>query len=91
MGYICKTTLKTASAEPTDGYSLACVIKADMSNMRGALRKGKGPKGMYWTLAFEVAIMFGGTELAASIVWEDAQVRLFLPRFSSLCCSLTIC
>lgn len=48
-----------------------------MSNMRGALRERKSTKGTFWILDLEVAIMFGTTELTASIVWKDAQVRIF--------------
>lgn len=60
--------------EIASGFSLACVIKADMSNMRGALAKFETKDGPYWKLDFEVGISFGTTELAANVVWTDAKV-----------------
>jgi hypothetical protein len=62
------------AGEIASAFSLACVIKADMSNMRGALTKFETKDGPYWKLEFEVGISFGTTELAANVVWTDAKV-----------------
>jgi hypothetical protein len=61
------------SGDMTTGFSLACVIQANLSNMRSSLQRRMGDKGPYWVLIFDIAISFGTTELKAAVVWEDSQ------------------
>jgi hypothetical protein len=56
------------------GVSLACVIEADLSNLRASLPIYGTKKKPFWKVNFEVGILFGATELAASIIWTDSQV-----------------
>lgn len=58
-----------------DKFSLVCTIEADISNMHGALTKHTGVRGPYWSLSFEIGLLFGTTELAAVIIWKDLNVR----------------
>lgn len=64
--------LLTPNGTLAEGFSLACTIEADISNMRGGLKQLNGPKGKYWALDFEVGILFGTTELAAVVIWKDS-------------------
>jgi hypothetical protein len=58
-----------------DGFALVCTIMADLSEISGYLEKHSGPRGDYWTVNFEVGILFGSTELAAILIWKDLNVR----------------
>jgi hypothetical protein len=54
------------------GFHKACVITADMSNMKKALSKyTTGRRGTYWAADYCIAIHFGKTELSAQLVWKD--------------------
>jgi hypothetical protein len=66
-----------------DGFVMVCTIMADLSQLSGHLTKLNGPRGVYWSLSFEVGILFGRTELAAILIWEDANVR-FVQSFTPL-------
>lgn len=69
-----------SSGQPVEGFTPACQIVADMSNMQGYLQRYEGIRGPFWALYFQVAIEFGGTELKASVIWEDNQVGIFKTR-----------
>jgi hypothetical protein len=66
--------LHTTPGETLDAFSLACVIKGEMSNMAGALVKTETTSGTFWKLNFGVGISFGATELSARLIWKNAQV-----------------
>ncbi|KAJ1303704.1 hypothetical protein OPQ81_008129 [Rhizoctonia solani] len=53
------------------GFEEVCKIEADLSGMRKALKKCRGPRGKYYILDFKVAIQFGDTELKAFLEWEQ--------------------
>jgi hypothetical protein len=71
-----------------DGFVPVCTIRADLSILSGHLEKRRGPRGDYWSLSFEIGILFGSTELAAMLIWKDLNVRFvqsfvaFLLKFS---------
>ncbi|CAE6485509.1 unnamed protein product [Rhizoctonia solani] len=53
-------------------FRKACTISADLRGLEGALEKKAGLLGSeYWSLAIEVCMRFGGTELEAYIEWKD--------------------
>jgi len=65
--------LKSNSSYVNAGFSLACTITADLSNLRNSLKEYAGPDGPFWALNYEVGILFGTTELTAVILWKDPQ------------------
>jgi hypothetical protein len=59
-------------------FSKVCTIQADLSEMRGSLRRVRrssydDDRPVCWTLDFDIVIFFGGTELKAAIAWTDKQ------------------
>lgn len=51
---------------------LLCTLVADLSKLRGLLKKQKAPNGSaYWAVNFTVAILFGGTQLHARLKWME--------------------
>jgi hypothetical protein len=56
-------------------FKEACVIEADVSNMRGALQTVSRARGVAYMLKFEIVILFGKTELEAYIAWKDNNGR----------------
>jgi hypothetical protein len=63
------------------GFSLACTIEADLTNMRGGMNQlSTSAGGTYWALDFEVGILFGTTELAAIVIWKEKNVSIPLSR-----------
>jgi hypothetical protein len=54
-------------------FSLACTVTADLSSARNGLRKERSERGTWWTLDFEIGILFGATELAAQLIWKDSD------------------
>jgi hypothetical protein len=59
-----------------------CDIKADMSNLSGALERVSGTKGIWWQLNYEIGIQFGATELSAKMYWkENVRRRPFWSHF----------
>jgi hypothetical protein len=70
LNYLMRPTL----GEILDKFSLACIIKGDMSNMAGALVKRETTNGILWILNFNVGISFGATEISARLIWKDAKV-----------------
>ncbi|KAJ1303485.1 hypothetical protein OPQ81_011672 [Rhizoctonia solani] len=54
------------------GFRNVCRISANLNNLSGALERRTGNAGkVYWYLAFEVCIRFGGTELEAYLEWKE--------------------
>ncbi|KDQ12464.1 hypothetical protein BOTBODRAFT_34432 [Botryobasidium botryosum FD-172 SS1] len=53
------------------GFNHICDVAANLSGLKGALVRRTGPNGAYWTIGFSIALTFGGTELKASLVWEE--------------------
>ncbi|KAH7336869.1 hypothetical protein B0J17DRAFT_718783 [Rhizoctonia solani] len=57
------------------GFQDACMIRANLKQLEGALVYGVGARGArYWTLNFEVCIRFGGTELESYLEWKENGV-----------------
>ncbi|QRV92559.1 hypothetical protein RhiJN_20577 [Ceratobasidium sp. AG-Ba] len=53
-------------------FQKSCVIRANLSNLIGALERRIGLQGReYWRVNFDVCIRFGGTELEAFLEWEE--------------------
>jgi hypothetical protein len=51
---------------------LLCTLVADLSRLRGVLKKQKAANGTsYWAVNFTVAILFGGTQLHARLKWME--------------------
>jgi hypothetical protein len=48
-----------------------CTMTADLTGLRGSLRRQAGPSGVYYKVDFEVAVRFGGTQLQATIQWKE--------------------
>lgn len=54
------------------GFRKVCVIKGDMRNLEGTLKKKEGLfDDPYWAVELDVCMRFGGTELKAYLEWED--------------------
>jgi len=56
------------------GFEEVCVVRADLSGMKGKMVPADGVFGKYWLMNVKVALRFGGTELSASILWEEDGV-----------------
>jgi len=56
------------------GFRQVCTINADLSGLSGALTRGSGPNGIYWSLHFMITLKFGGTELRASLKWQEKGI-----------------
>ena len=49
-----------------------CTLSADLSGLRRFLKVQKGPEGQnFWTVAFKVNVLFGGTALKARLTWNE--------------------
>ena len=48
-----------------------CTLRADLSRLRGSLKRLTGPNGQYYRVDFEVVVRFGGTQLQATIQWKE--------------------
>ncbi|KAF8593068.1 hypothetical protein BDV93DRAFT_590255, partial [Ceratobasidium sp. AG-I] len=53
------------------GFNKVCELSADLTALKGTLKREEGSHGTYWVLDFTVAIRFGGTELEAFIEWKE--------------------
>ncbi|KAG8734060.1 hypothetical protein FRC10_011977 [Ceratobasidium sp. 414] len=62
-----------ASGNVIDGFSVICSITADLSGMRGSLKKQKGNHGVYYKLEFQLCFEFGGVELKAFLEWNERK------------------
>ncbi|KDQ12467.1 hypothetical protein BOTBODRAFT_176407 [Botryobasidium botryosum FD-172 SS1] len=56
------------------GFRTVCDVEADLSGLVGALTRGVGPTGSYWSMSYSIALKFGGTELRASLVWQERGI-----------------
>jgi len=56
------------------GFRQVCTVKADLSGLSGALTRHVGPDGVFWRVYYSVALKFGGTELRASLIWQEKGV-----------------
>ncbi|KAI5991133.1 hypothetical protein EDD15DRAFT_1115401 [Pisolithus albus] len=63
--------------EEKDSYTELCTILADTSKLTSSLQPRRRPDGLgvYYTIAFDVVMLFGLTELKAQISWKE-NVRL---------------
>ena len=53
-------------------YSQVCTIKVDLSYLVDVQEnKKQGPKGEYYRVDYEVALLFGLTEFKAQLVWQE--------------------
>ena len=49
-----------------------CTLSADLSGLRSFLKVEKGVNGQdFWTVAFKVNVLFGGTALKARLTWNE--------------------
>ena len=60
-------------------YSRVCTIEVDLSHLTRNTKdiKKRGPKGKYYRLDYEVALLFGLTELKAQLIWKE-KVPFFI-------------
>ncbi|KAF8593962.1 hypothetical protein BDV93DRAFT_189709 [Ceratobasidium sp. AG-I] len=56
------------------GFQNVCTLTADLSSLHGALEKVDAPGQSYWTLAYDLCLHFGGTEVSASIEWQEKGI-----------------
>lgn len=51
---------------------LICVINANLSGLRDSTKVYRDDQGeQYWKIRFKVAVMFGGTQLRARLIWKE--------------------
>ncbi|KAG9079180.1 hypothetical protein FRC06_007897 [Ceratobasidium sp. 370] len=62
------------SGNVADGFSVVCSITADLSGMRGSLKKQRGEHGVYYELVFQLCLEFGGVELKAFLEWSEKGI-----------------
>ncbi|QRV90330.1 heat shock protein 70 kDa 12A [Ceratobasidium sp. AG-Ba] len=62
-----------ANGKINDGFSVICEIKADLSGLRGSLKKERGEKGVYYRVHFDLCLEFGGIELKAYLEWNEKK------------------
>jgi hypothetical protein len=48
-----------------------CTLRADLSGLRGSLKRLMGPDAPYYRVDHEVVVRFGGTQLQATIQWKE--------------------
>ena len=61
----------------TDNYTKICTIEVDLSHITLTPRyKGKGERGQYFRLDYDLVLLFGLTELKAQVAWREG-VRAF--------------
>jgi hypothetical protein len=48
-----------------------CTLNADLSGLRGSLKRLMGSEGPYYRVDYEVVVRFGGTQLQATIQWKE--------------------
>ncbi|QRV90324.1 heat shock protein 70 kDa 12A [Ceratobasidium sp. AG-Ba] len=63
-----------ASGNINDGFSVICEIKADLSGLRGSLKKERGEQGVYYRVHFDLCLEFGGVELKAYLEWNEKRI-----------------
>ena len=72
----------------TDNYTKICTIEVDLSHITLTPRyKGKGERGQYFRLDYDLVLLFGLTELKAQVAWREGVRVLHL--FYSPCLMLT--
>jgi len=54
-----------------DNYTMLCTIEADLSRAPIRTSRKAGGKGNYYSVKFDVILLFGVTELKAQIAWEE--------------------
>jgi len=71
-----------AVAEPrwkdvdTDNYTKICTIEVDLSHITLTPRyKGKGERGQYFRLDYDLVLLFGLTELKAQVAWREGSAE----------------
>lgn len=69
--------MMNVAGELNPGFRKVCQIQADLSGLSGTLQEKKGATGPYWTIDYDLAIKFGGTELQAFVQWTE-RVRFLL-------------
>ena len=57
----------------TDNYIKICTIEVDLSHI--TLNKRKGERGQYFSLNYDLVLLFGLTELKAQVAWME-RVRV---------------
>lgn len=69
--------LRNKSGGLLHGFLKLCSVTADLSDMRKALQPRINAQGVkYWTLAFNVCFLFGGTEFDAFVEWlEEDNIK----------------
>lgn len=55
-----------------DNYTKICTIEVDLPHISLTPRyKGKGERGQYFRLDYDLVLLFGLTELKAQVAWKD--------------------
>jgi len=64
----------------TDNYTKICTIEVDLSHITLTPRyKGRGERGQYYRLDYDLVLLFGLTELKAQVAWrEGVRILRFL-------------
>ncbi|TFK63659.1 hypothetical protein BDN72DRAFT_963759 [Pluteus cervinus] len=58
--------------EDPDHFEILCTLEADLSAMVESHKSIKGPENVpYYVLEYDIVILFGLTELAAQVAWEE--------------------
>ena len=85
MTYHCWSRL-TLTLSNSASFSTLCKIEANLSDLARTLRpqKSASDQSDYYTVDFEVVILFGQTELKAQVCWKH-QVILFVFVNATLC------
>ena len=54
-------------------YSEVCTVEVDLSHLTRKTEdiKKRGSKGKYYQIDFDVALLFGLTELKAQLIWKE--------------------
>ncbi|CAE6485276.1 unnamed protein product [Rhizoctonia solani] len=68
--------VKNPHGKTLNKFRNVCTIRADMGNVRGALKAKTSSSGSkYWKLSFSVCIRFGGTELESYLEWMENGIK----------------
>ncbi|QRV75595.1 heat shock protein 70 kDa 12A [Ceratobasidium sp. AG-Ba] len=63
-----------ANGNINDGFSVICEIKADLSGLRGSLKKERGEQDVYYRVYFDLCLEFGGVEFKAYLEWNEKRM-----------------
>jgi hypothetical protein len=61
-----------------DNYTKLCAIEVDLSQVPSLRRPKATGKGSFYTLDYDIILLFGMTELKAQIAWEKNVSDLYV-------------